>query len=52
MGDATAAPARLGVRDRGRNRRVIHLEYAVETLPGGLEWFGSVVETRLTQTVS
>ncbi len=23
------------------HRRVIHLEYAAETLPDGLEWFGS-----------
>jgi hypothetical protein len=24
------------------HRRVIHLEYAVEELPGGLEWYESV----------
>ena len=34
------------------HRRVIHLEYAAETLPGGLEWFGSVTKTRLIQNVS
>jgi ectoine hydroxylase-related dioxygenase (phytanoyl-CoA dioxygenase family) len=34
------------------HRRVIHLEYAAETLPGGLEWFGSATEMQMIQTLS
>jgi len=32
------------------HRRVIHLEYAAESLPGGLEWYGAPTEAQSTQT--
>jgi len=41
---ASAAGSRPG------HRRVIHLEYAAEGLPGGLEWYGSATEVLSAQT--
>ncbi|MFI5461667.1 MAG: phytanoyl-CoA dioxygenase family protein [Isosphaerales bacterium] len=32
------------------HRRVIHLEYAAESLPGGLEWYGSATEAQAAET--